>query len=240
MNLAAAAELLGEHSRYFSEVYKNFSFKDEQGLKDYLDFIVHEPVEWLKGFPAKLKTANTFARPKTIMVKLLKLSSVRTALGEEYVDGVYDVVWNTYKKHAEAILLNRNKSHVASNVVEQLVEANELLTDTESVQADMDVDSGAAAPEPVDTAIPSVPAVPAGPAGFSDSAAPAGSPGFTGPAVPPGFAYLPNSRCLICEKIQFKNAIYASVLQQISKDYMYTTPGIYNAVNTLLYGINQL
>ncbi len=111
-----------------------FSFRDDQELKDYFDFILHEPAEWLKGFPAKLKTKNTFSRPKTVLVKLLKMGNVRDALGEEYVETVKSAVWLAYKKNIDAILEKRSKKHTA-NVIQQLVEPNETLGEAESVNS---------------------------------------------------------------------------------------------------------
>jgi len=107
MKLSDAVALLASQGRYFSEVYKLYNFRDDQLLKDYLDFIVHEPVEWMKGFPAKHMTLNSFSRPKSAVIKLLKAPEVSTVLGAEYVEGVRDIIWKTYKAHAEAIVSHR-------------------------------------------------------------------------------------------------------------------------------------
>jgi len=107
MNLSDATGLLGNQARYFSDVYKLFDFKDNQNLKDYLDFIVHEPVEWMKGFPARLTQKGSFSRPKAAIIKLLKHTNVIQVLGKEYTQNVYDTVWNTFKKHVEVILTAR-------------------------------------------------------------------------------------------------------------------------------------
>jgi hypothetical protein len=72
MHLCESEGLLGESARYFVCVYEHFQFKETQLLKDYLDFIVHEPVEWLKAFPERLKTKSSFAKPKSALIKLLK------------------------------------------------------------------------------------------------------------------------------------------------------------------------
>jgi hypothetical protein len=136
MNLSSAALILDENSRYFADVYKNFSFRDDQLLKDYLDFILHEPVEWLKGFPAKLKTKNTFSRPKAALIKLLKTDGVKAEFSEEYVASVYNSVWNAFKKNVDSILEQRNKTHVA-NVVEQM---NESIEGEEINSVDMDIE----------------------------------------------------------------------------------------------------
>jgi hypothetical protein len=107
MKLSEATHLLESHGRDFSEIYKLYNFKDETDLKDYLDFIVHEPVEWMKGFPARWVTKGSFGRPKTALVKLLKLDKVREEYSDSYTQRVYDCVWSTFKKHADDILSHR-------------------------------------------------------------------------------------------------------------------------------------
>jgi hypothetical protein len=87
MKLVDAYNLLAEdgisdNCRYFSEVFKAFDFKDDDLLSDYIDFIVHEPVHWMEGFPVKLTTKTSFSKPKTAVIKLLKKGEVQTALGD--------------------------------------------------------------------------------------------------------------------------------------------------------------
>ena len=119
MNLVQAAALLEAHSGNFSDTYKLFQFKDDQPLRDYLDFIQHEPVEWIKGFPAKYTHKVSFAKPKTAVVKLLKQPAVSEALGAEYVAKAYRCVWDTFKTHGENILAERVRK---ASVVAQLEE----------------------------------------------------------------------------------------------------------------------
>ena len=108
MNLDAAMALVGDHGRYLSDVYSLYNFQKSHLLKDYLDFILHEPVAWLMGFPTKLSTPSGFAKPKTALIKLLKHTDVKTALGDEYVKKVHDCIWQTYKSHATEILAKRS------------------------------------------------------------------------------------------------------------------------------------
>jgi hypothetical protein len=117
MKLIDAYNLLVEdgitdNHRYFAEVYKLYGFADDKLLREYLDFIVHEPVHWLKGFPAKLVTKLAFSKPKTAMVKLLKKQQVIQALGSEYVTRIYETIWNTFKKEADGILEERQKGRI--------------------------------------------------------------------------------------------------------------------------------
>ena len=79
MNLSEATALLGDSNRHFVDVYKLYNYTDTTPLKTYLEFVRNEPVEWMRGFPHKLRTHTTFALPKTAMIKLLKLPAVADA-----------------------------------------------------------------------------------------------------------------------------------------------------------------
>lgn len=110
MRLGESEGLLGESARYFVCLYEHFGFNDQQSLKDYLDFIVHEPVEFLKAFPERLKTKSSFAKPKSALIKLLKHQRVINVLGEEYLKTIHDTIWATFKKHGDSILSSRQKT----------------------------------------------------------------------------------------------------------------------------------
>ena len=114
MDLEKAQGLLGENSRYFVEVYKLYEFRENQLLKDYLDFVIHEPIEWIRGFPSKLRAKGSFAKPKAALIKLLKRPEVAAELGAAYVKQAHDTVWNTFKKHGDEILQARIQKYGAS------------------------------------------------------------------------------------------------------------------------------
>ena len=107
MLLKNAGALLGSNERYFTVVYEAFKYKGEDLLRTYIDFIVREPVEWIRGFPLKLRTRASFAKPKAALIKLLKTSAVLEALGADYCSSAHDVVWDTFKKHCDTILDTR-------------------------------------------------------------------------------------------------------------------------------------
>jgi hypothetical protein len=137
MRLIDAYNLLVEdgitdNHRYFAEVYKGFQFTDEQSLKEYLEFILHEPVHWMRGFPAKLLSKTSFSKPKTAVIKLLKKKEVEKDIGDELAEKVYNAVWTTYKKEHEGILQERESRKKANtgvrlSVIEQF--------DTESFES---------------------------------------------------------------------------------------------------------
>ena len=129
MLLKNAGALLGSNERYFTVVYEAFKYKGEDLLRTYIDFIVREPVEWIRGFPLKLRTHASFAKPKAAIIKLLKTGNVLEALGAEYCSSAHDVVWDTFKKHGEDIL----KARQATGGV--VAEKNELISEGEAVPA---------------------------------------------------------------------------------------------------------
>lgn len=87
MNLLEAQKLLAEdgvsdHHRFFIDTYRVHDFKEETPLKQYIDYIIHEPLLWLQSFPAKLKSKPAFSKPKTAILKLLRDTRVMEVLGE--------------------------------------------------------------------------------------------------------------------------------------------------------------
>ncbi len=114
-----AADGVADNHRYFAELYKLYNFGDDQPLRDYLDFIEHEPVHWMRGFPAKLVNRIGFAKPKTAVVKLLKKPAVAEALGHQYVTHIHDLIWNTFKREADTILKERTTTKATIQVIQE-------------------------------------------------------------------------------------------------------------------------
>jgi hypothetical protein len=84
-------------------------------LKEYIDYIVHEPLVWLQSFPAKLKSKPAFSKPKTALLKLLKDTKVIELLGEDYTTKAHDLIDKTYKQHHAEIIAKR--MHEGDSVV---------------------------------------------------------------------------------------------------------------------------
>jgi hypothetical protein len=124
MNLDIAQKLLAEdgvstHYKHFIETYRVFDFKDETPLKEYIDFITHEPLVWLQSFPAKLKSKPAFSKPKTALLKLLKESKVIEQLGADYCTKAHDLIDKTYKQHGDAIVAKRTEGESAVVVTKE-------------------------------------------------------------------------------------------------------------------------
>ena len=147
MDLKHATELLDAKAqgRYFTEPYKLFGFTEETQLKDYLDFVIHEPVEWFKGLPGKLITRGSFAKPKTALINLLKEDEVKAVLDAEYIKKVHDIIWKTFKSHSDAIvekrIASKNAAGSEATTVVNTVDAEDIpenvieMADVESVHS---------------------------------------------------------------------------------------------------------
>jgi hypothetical protein len=145
MKLKDTEPLLGANNRHFTVVYEAFKFKDDGLLRDYIEFILNEPVEWIKGFPSKLRTRASFSKPKAALIKLLKTAPVQAHLGVDYCSKAHDVIWDTFKKHADTILDGREKSDV---VVE---ETNTLVQESAPLPNENELEEVATIPEDTNT-----------------------------------------------------------------------------------------
>ena len=153
MLLKNAGALLGSNERYFTVVYEAFKYKGEDLLRTYIDFIVREPVEWIRGFPLKLRTNASFAKPKAALIKLLKTGNVLEALGAEYCSAAHDIIWDMFKKHSEDILKAR---HAGAALEENELIPEETATATAATAAEgidgveevTDISSGVAVVSP--------------------------------------------------------------------------------------------
>ena len=112
MNLLEAQKRLAEdgvsdHYRYFIDTYRVHDFKEETLLKEYIDYICHEPLLWLQSFPSKLKSKPAFSKPKTAILKLLRDVKVIEVLGGDYCEKAHDLIDKTYKTHHNEIVTKR-------------------------------------------------------------------------------------------------------------------------------------
>jgi hypothetical protein len=134
--LGSAAELLGDQSRIFTEVYKLYGFEENQALSEYVDFFLHEPVAWFEGLPGSLKSKASFAKPKTAFSKLIKQPEVISSLGEESCSHIHEVLWDTYKKEAGRIVAARSgDSLVHVDEPHEAIEAIEAINAIEAIEA---------------------------------------------------------------------------------------------------------
>jgi hypothetical protein len=138
MNIAQATALLGSNSKYFSDIAHLYNYKDDMALKIYLDFVTHEPKEWMRGFPASYTSKSSFGKPKTAIVKLCKLTEVKEALGEEYIEGVHKTIWKAYKQHSDEIFEERTKklNGVAKKPIDEMLNYEEDAEEAEVEDAD--------------------------------------------------------------------------------------------------------
>lgn len=110
MKITDCLSHIESYSRSFCEVYKQYEYKDDDNLRDYLDFVIHEPSEWLRGFPTQWKTKIQFTHVRAAFHKLLKSGDIINELGEKYCNTVHEIIWGTFKKDLEGVLEKRNSN----------------------------------------------------------------------------------------------------------------------------------
>ena len=146
MKLKDTEPLLGANNRHFTVVYEAFKFKDDAPLHDYIEFILNEPVEWIKGFPSKLRTRASFSKPKAALIKLLKTTPVQTHLGADYCSKAHDVIWDTFKKHADTILDGREKADAPVEETNELVQESSSLPNVGELEEVADIPEDTSTP----------------------------------------------------------------------------------------------
>lgn len=80
------------------EVAKHYRFKEEDDLKQFTDFVIHEPASWFSGFPKKYQTEKKRAIPKAAFVKLMKTKAIQDVLTKEYCLDARDKIWRAFKE----------------------------------------------------------------------------------------------------------------------------------------------
>ena len=131
MKLDDAYALLESQGRIMADVAKHYNWKDDADLKEYTDFILHEPIQWMKGYPAKYVQESQFGKPKTALVKLLKNETVQAEYGVEYTSTVRDAVWKAYKQ----IVKSEKSEKVGEDVVGEPVDEPMLTIVEEDIDA---------------------------------------------------------------------------------------------------------
>jgi hypothetical protein len=130
MKIIEAHKLLSEdgvadHARYFNDLYKQHEFKETEELKQYFDFVLHEPVLWLKSFPSKLRSKPAFSKPKTAILKLLRSPEVISVYGKSFCENAHEVIDSVYKKNVDAILETRKEHKEERDEHKEIVRNNE-------------------------------------------------------------------------------------------------------------------
>jgi len=109
MNLEQAAKLVDEKDSklYFTRIHNNFGFKYDANLVDYLEAIQKDPIKWFENFPGEIKSATSFAKPKTVIIKVLKNDEVHNGCGDRLCRDLLDNITRTFKTEEKNILKRR-------------------------------------------------------------------------------------------------------------------------------------
>lgn len=89
-----------------SHLHYNFIISTAD-IKQYLDFIKDNCLDWIEGLPDQWKSKTTLSKPKTAIIKLLEQPQIRTAYGQEYTEELIDIIASTWKHNSQRIIDDR-------------------------------------------------------------------------------------------------------------------------------------
>jgi len=109
MNLEQVAKYVAgaDAQLYFVRIYKNFGFKDGSTFEEYLQAIQKDTTHWFESFPEELKSATSFSKPKSCIIKLLKKDEVHKVCGARLCKDVSTEITHIFKTKSDGILKKR-------------------------------------------------------------------------------------------------------------------------------------
>jgi hypothetical protein len=99
-----------EHVKYFRDQLKHFQRAPDSALKEYLDIINNNAVEWLHSLPRGVKSKSTFHKYKAPLYVLLEHQDVINAYGFNYCTTVLKNVKQAFKDSIDKIISERKQN----------------------------------------------------------------------------------------------------------------------------------
>jgi hypothetical protein len=125
MEVKTAITLLNnyEHVKYLKDQLKHFQRAQESPLKEYLDIINNNAIEWLQSLPKGVKSKSTFHKYKAPLYVLLEHQDVINAYGYNYCTSVLKNVKQAFKDNIDKIISERKQNSLEEEVATE--EGNE-------------------------------------------------------------------------------------------------------------------
>lgn len=142
MEVQTATNLLqnSEHVKYFKEQLKHFQRGSETSLKDYLDIINNNAVEWLHSLPKGVKSKSTFHKHKAPLYAILEHKDVIDAYGYNYCTTVLRNLKQAFKNNIDKILNERKQNGQEEEVaVDEVHEQEDSDDESELVVDNIDI-----------------------------------------------------------------------------------------------------
>lgn len=114
MDIETALNILKDKNPDYRKVHENiiktFNFPCTGLLKDYLNMIKHDPLEWFNMFPKEYASTEALAKPKTALLHWLeKNERVRTELGASFCDDLAQTIHNVWKSNKDSLVAERKR-----------------------------------------------------------------------------------------------------------------------------------
>jgi len=120
MDIQQAINLLsGENHKFFKEQVSYFEIDITTPLKEYLDIIDNDVLEWFKSAPKQYTKESTFFKFKSPLHTLLQHKDVVEQYGHTYCNTLSNKITNVFSKHKKDIVKNDKKINIDKNNEDQ-------------------------------------------------------------------------------------------------------------------------
>jgi hypothetical protein len=104
---AFAVFTTADYRKYMEQICVSLNKDMESSLKDYIEQVANDPVQWFHVFPDQLKSEAAFRKPYSAMTKLLGDPVVASHLGENFCKSSSKKIRTCWKNNFKAILDQR-------------------------------------------------------------------------------------------------------------------------------------
>jgi hypothetical protein len=125
-----------EHVKYFKDQLRNFQRAPETSLKDYLDIVNNDAVEWLHSLPKGVKSKSTFHKYKAPLYVLLEHKDIIDAYGYNYCTTVLRNLKQAFKDNIDKIISERKQIGQEEEVVVDEIHEKEDSDDESDLELD--------------------------------------------------------------------------------------------------------
>lgn len=113
MNIQQASDVLAketskEHLSYFTKQLVQFKYEPTTPLKDFLEFINENTIQWLQKLPKTAKSRNTLSKYRTSITTLLGKEQIREDIGSQYCIILERKINDTFKNNVDNIVDERD------------------------------------------------------------------------------------------------------------------------------------
>jgi T5orf172 domain len=119
MNIKQAIDILTKSSndnhKYFIDQLNHFKIQQTSPLKDYLDFINKDVLEWFRTSPESIKAQSTFYKFKAPINTLLEHKDVIETYGHTFCTTLARQITQVFSQNRECIIKERNNNIYIDN-----------------------------------------------------------------------------------------------------------------------------